>query len=357
MVVSIRTDQIHIMIQLIIKTKMLNNKAILITGGAGYLGRRFIETVLRDYPGVKKIVVYSRDNQKHEELRQLYPRKQFPQLRFFIGDVRDYDRLVQACEDIDVLIHAASLDSLTATEYNPEECIKTNIIGSNNVVKAAIKNCIANIVALSSEKACSPVSLYGASQLVAEKLFVAANNMRGNKDVRFCVVRFGSVIGSRHFDATEMVRKKKLGGRYLYVPDKNMTGFMITVNQVIECVLFAIGHQLGGEIFIPKSTSYKIVDLANAVAPEMVIQETELSVGEKIHQTLISATESVNAIEDDSNYVIIPAITFTGSRSKEDYLAHYNANSISAGFRYTSSNEKLCESVDNIKRKIKQFLK
>lgn len=336
---------------------MINNKSILITGGAGFFGRHFIETVLRDYPSVRKIVVYSRDDQKHEELRQMYPCKQYPQLRFFIGDVRDLNRLTQACEGIDILIHAASLDSLAATEYNPEECIKTNIMGSDNVVKAAIKNGVGNVVSLSSDKACSPVSLYGASQLVAEKLFVAANNMRGSKDIRFCVVRYGCVMGSRSFDAMPMIRKKKIGGKHIPIADKSMTRFIITINQVIECVLFAIEHQLGGEIFVPKCSSYKITDLATAIAPDMEIQEIGLCAGEKIHQKLISAAESISTIEDEYNYVIIPTVTFTGERNKPDFLAHYNAHELCAGFRYTSADDIHGETIESLKNKIKQFIK
>lgn len=335
---------------------MLNGKSILITGGSGFFGRYFIEQVFRDYPNVQKIVVFSRDASKHDELRSLYPKKQYPQLRFFIGDVRDYDRLLLACESIDIIIHAASLSSLEASEYNPEECIKTNIEGAENVIKVALNCGVKDVVALSSDKACSPISLYGATQLVSDKLFVAANNMRGKKDIRFSVVRYGSVLGMKGSAAYKFLRKKEIGGRYLPITDKRMTRFIITIQKVVESVLFAISHHIGGEIFIPETPSYRLCDLAKAIAPEMEQQELGIRPGEKINEELVSEADSINTIEIKDYYIIIPSVTFTGNRNKEDFLSHYNASEVKPGFKYRSDENSKMETIESLKDKVKQLI-
>lgn len=335
---------------------MLNNKTILITGGSGYFGKNFIETVFRDYPNVKKVIIFSRDYHKHEELSALFPRTQYPQLRFFIGDIRDFERLSQACEGVDILIHAATISALDASEYNPEECIKTNIIGSENIIKAALKNGVKDVISLSSDKACAPLSLYGATQLVSDKLFVAANNMKGKKDIRFSVIRYGNVIGTKGSVLDKFLKKKKLGGKTLPITDKRMTRFIITIQEVIEAVFYVIEHHIGGEIIIPKSGSYRITDLATAVAPEMLQEETGMRSGEKIHEELISEAESINTIETDKYYIIIPSVSFISNHDKENFLEHYNAKEVEEGFRFTSNRNKRMETPLSLNNKIKIFL-
>ncbi len=335
---------------------MLNGKSILITGGAGFFGRYFIEQVFRDFPNVKRIVVFSRDASKHEDMRAFFPGKQYPQLRFFIGDVRDYDRLLLACESIDIIIHAATLASLEASEYNPEECIKTNIGGAENVIKAALNCGVKDVVALSSDKACSPISLYGATQLVSDKLFVAANNMKGKKDIRFSVVRYGSVLGMKSSVAYKFFKKKEIGGRYLPITDVRMTRFIITMQQVIESVLYAVSHHIGGEIFVPKTTSYSITDLATVIAPEMEQQEMGIRSGEKIHEELISEAESFNTIDAGKHYIIIPSLSFTGNRYRENFLSHYGAVEVPSGFTYRSNGNCHMETIESLRDKFKQLV-
>ncbi len=334
---------------------MLNGKSILITGGAGFFGRYFIEKVFRDYPNVNRIVVFSRDPAKHEELRMLFPRKQYPQLRFFIGDVRDYERLLSACESIDIIIHAATLASLDASEYNPEECIKTNIGGAENLIKAALACGVKDVVALSSDKSCAPINLYGATQLVSDKLFVAANNMRGKKNIRFSVVRYGSVWGTKGSVAKIFLKKRQLGGRFLPVTDIRMTRFIITVNRVIESVLYTIEHHIGGEIFVPKGTSYRLTDLATVIAPDMELQEVGARPGEKIHEELISEAESFNTIETENYFIIIPSISFTGNRTREDFLRHHGASAVEPGFRFRSNENCMFETQRSLQEKIRQL--
>lgn len=335
---------------------MFTNKTILITGGSGDFGRCFIEMILRDYPGVKRLIIFSRDVQKQAEIAQLYPENQFPQLRFFLGDVRDCVRLERACEGVDILIHAASIASIQAAEYNPEECIKTNIIGAENVINATLKMGVQDVIALSSDKACAPLNLYGATQLVSDKLFVAANNMKGFKNIRFSVVRYGNVLGSKGSVSQLFLKKKHLGGNSLPITDKRMTRFMISKQQVIAAVLYAIKNHIGGEIFIPKTSSYRITDLATAIAPDMEQQEIGIRPGEKIHEELISFAENFNTIELDDYYVILPSISFTGNRNKSDYLKHYKATEVAGEFHYSSNENSRFETVESLRDKIRLYV-
>lgn len=335
---------------------MFNNKSILITGGSGLFGRCFIETILRDYPSVKRIIVFSRDIQKHEEIEALYPRKQYPQLRYFVGDVRDRERLKRACEGVDIIIHAASLASIEAAEYNPEECIKTNIMGAENVINAALEKGVHDVVALSSDKACAPLNLYGATQLVSDKLFVAANNMRGSKDIRFSVVRYGNVLGSKGSVVPLFLKRKELGGRSLPITDKRMTRFIISNPEVVTAVEFALDHHMGGEIFVPKSPSYRITDMATAIAPNMEQVEIGIRPGEKIYEELISRADSVNTLDMDDYYVILPSITYTCCH-RENYIEHYNAQPVAEGFRYCSNENPVFDSVDTLRQKIRLYVK
>ena len=335
---------------------MFNNKTVLITGGSGLFGRCFIETMLRDYPGIKKIIVYSRDVQKQDEIAALYPEKQYPQLRLFLGDVRDYERLLRACEGVDIIIHAATISSLSASEYNPEECIKTNILGAENVINVALKTGVQNVIALSSDKACAPLSLYGATQLVSDKLFVAANNMKGSKNIRFSVVRYGNVLGTKGSVAQLFLKKKQLGGSTLPITDKRMTRFLISSQQVVAAVEFAIENHLGGEIFVPKTSSYRIIDLAAAIAPAMEQKEVGVRPGEKIHEELIASAESLNTIELSEYYVIVPSMSFIGQRGKVDFIQHYKATEVLDGFHYTSNENIRFETIESLRNKVKLFV-
>lgn len=334
----------------------IDNKTILITGGSGSFGRKFIDITLRDYPSVKKIIVYSRDEMKHLEMMRLYPEKQYPQLRFFVGDVRDKERLMRACEGVDILIHAASIMTLESSEYNPDETIKTNIMGSQNVIDVAIKNGIRNIIALSSDKACSPASLYGASQLVSDKLFVAANNITGGKDIHFSVIRYGNVMGAKGSVFLFFMERSKIGGRELPITDKRMTRFLISNQQVVDLVYHVIEKQLGGEIFIPKMPSYRIVDLAEAIAPKMEQKEIGKRPGEKLYDDIIAESDADNTLEARDFYIIIPYVTYSRKMDVMEYQNHYNATPVSKGFRYSSDTNPIFETVETLREKIRRYI-
>ena len=334
----------------------IDNKVILITGGSGIFGRKFIDITLRDYPSVKKIIVYSRDEMKHLEMMRLYPQKQFPQLRFFVGDVRDKDRLMRACEGVDILIHAATLMTLETSEYNPDETIKTNIFGAQNVIDCVLKSGIKNVIALSSDKACSPASLYGASQLVSDKLFVAANNITGAKDIHFSVIRYGNAMGSKGSVFQYFMERSKLGGRELPITDKRMTRFLISNQQVVDMVYYVIEKQLGGEIFVPKMPSYRITDLAEAIAPKMTPVEVGKRAGEKFADDIIAESDADNTLEARDFYVIIPFMSYVGKRTKSDYQEYYKAQPVAENFHYSSDNNSMFETVETLREKIRRYI-
>lgn len=334
----------------------IDNKTILITGGSGSFGRKFIDITLRDYPGVKKVIVYSRDEMKHLEMMRLYPEKQFPQLRFFVGDVRDKERLMRACEGVDVLIHAASLMTLEASEYNPDETIKTNIAGAQNVIDCALKCGIRNVIALSSDKACSPASLYGASQLVSDKLFVAANNITGGKDIHFSVIRYGNVMGSKGSVFRFFMERTKIGGKELPVTDKRMTRFLISNQQVVDMVYYVIEKQLGGEIFVPKMPSYRITDLAAAIAPKMEIKEVGKRPGEKLYDDIIAESDAENTLEARDFYVVIPFMSYSKKRSIEEYQEYFKATAVPEGFHYSSNTNTMFETIETLREKIRRYI-
>lgn len=334
----------------------IDNKVILITGGSGAFGRKFIDITLRDCPGVKKIIVYSRDEMKHLEMMRLYPKQQYPQLRFFVGDVRDKERLMRACEGVDILIHAASLMTLETSEYNPDETIKTNITGAQNVIDCALKCGIKNVIALSSDKACSPASLYGASQLVSDKLFVAANNITGGKDIHFSVIRYGNVMGSKGSVFLYFMERAKIGGKELPITDKRMTRFLISNQQVVDLVYYVMEKQLGGEIFVPKMPSYRITDLAEAIAPKMELKEIGKRPGEKLSDDIIAESDADNTLEGRDFYVIIPFMSYSKKRSKSEYVEHYKAEPVSDTFHYSSNTNPVFETVETLREKIRRYI-
>ena len=333
---------------------MLNGKSVLITGGTGSFGKKFVETILNRYPEVKRIVIYSRDELKQFELKQKYPHDRYPQLRFFIGDVRDGERLKRACEGIDVIIHAADIKQVDTAEYNPEECIKTNVHGAQNVINAALQTGVKHVVALSTDKACAPINLYGATKLTSDKLFTAANNISGSKDVRFSVVRYGNVMGSRGSVIPFFIGKRDSGAKELPITDMRMTRFNISLQAGVDLVMYAIGHHLGGEIFVPKIPSYHITDVATAIAPTLPQVEVGIRPGEKLHEEMITVTDALNTIDLGQYYAILPAVSFKHSR--EDYLQHHQAIPVPEGFHYSSDQNEEWETVETLRAKIKQYV-
>ena len=333
---------------------MLNDQSVLITGGTGSFGKKFVETILGRYPSVRRIVVYSRDELKQFELKQKYPHDRYPQLRFFIGDVRDGERLKRACEGIDVIIHAAAIKQVDTAEYNPEECIKTNVHGAQNVINAALQTGVKHVVALSTDKACAPINLYGATKLTSDKLFTAANNISGSKDVRFSVVRYGNVMGSRGSVIPFFIGKRDSGAKELPITDMRMTRFNISLQAGVDLVMYAIGHHLGGEIFIPKIPSYHIVDVAKAIAPNIPLVEVGIRPGEKLHEEMITVTDALNTIDLGQYYAILPSVSFKHQR--EEYLQHHQAVPVPQGFHYSSDQNEEWETVETLRAKIKEFV-
>lgn len=332
----------------------LNGKSILVTGGTGSFGKKFIGTVLQQFPNVKKVVVYSRDELKQYEMSQQFSPHKYPAMRYFIGDVRDQERLIQACEGIDIVVHAAALKQVPAAEYNPTECIKTNVSGSQNIIKAAISNNVKCVVALSTDKAAAPVNLYGATKLCSDKLFVAANNMRGDRDVRFSVVRYGNVAGSRGSVIPFFLSKRKDG--FLPITHQEMTRFNISLEGGVALVLFAIENSIGGEIFVSKLPSYRIGDVATAIAPDCEQRIVGIRPGEKLHEEMITQADSFNTIELDRHYIICPTNLQYQGLSKESYLNHYqpyHAKSVPIGFSYNSGDNTEWIGVDEIREIIK----
>lgn len=333
---------------------MLNHKSVLITGGTGSFGKKFVETILHRYPDVKKIAIYSRDELKQFELKQKYPHDKYPQLRFFIGDVRDGERLKRACQGIDVIIHAAAIKQVDTAEYNPEECIKTNVHGAQNVINAALATGVQHVVALSTDKACAPINLYGATKLTSDKLFTAANNIKGENPVKFSVVRYGNVMGSRGSVIPFFINKRDNGATELPITDMRMTRFNISLQEGVDLVLWAIENHLGGEIFIPKIPSYHIKDVATAIAPNLPQVEVGIRPGEKLHEEMITATDALNTIDLGKYYAILPSVSFKHGR--EDYIKHHNAVPVPDGFHYSSDKNEEWETVETMREKIKEFV-
>ena len=333
---------------------MLNGKSVLITGGTGSFGKKFLETILNRYPGVRRIVVYSRDELKQFELKQKYPKAEYPQLRFFIGDVRDGERLKRACEGIDVIIHAAAIKQVDTAEYNPEECIKTNVHGAQNVIDAALQTDVKHVVALSTDKACAPINLYEATKLTSDKLFTAANNISGSKDIRFSVVRYGNVMGSRGSVIPFFINKRDSGAVELPITDMRMTRFNISLQAGVDLVMFAIGHHLGGEIFVPKIPSYHITDVAKAIAPNLPQVEVGIRPGEKLHEEMITVTDALNTIDLGKYYAILPSFSFKHRR--DEYMKHHQAVPVPQGFHYSSDRNEEWETIESLRAKIKEYV-
>ncbi len=329
---------------------MLNNKSVLITGGTGSFGKKFTEVILNRYPDIKRLVIYSRDELKQFEMSQVYNTQKYPGLRYFIGDVRDGDRLNRACERIDVIIHASAIKQVPAAEYNPMEAVKTNVIGAENVINAALSSNVKVVVALSTDKAAAPVNLYGATKLVSDKLFIAANNIKGDRDLRFSVVRYGNVMGSRG-SVIPFFMNKACEGK-LPVTHKDMTRFNISLEEGVEMVLWAIENALGGEIFVPKIPSYNIETVAKAIAPDAQIEYTGIRPGEKLHEEMITESDSHNTIDIGKYYALLSSAEF-----KEVCLNYYKgAKPVPPGFKYNSSQNKEWINIEQMRELIKKYV-
>lgn len=327
---------------------MLSNKKILITGGTGSLGKALTKFILHNFSDIKKIVIFSRDEQKQFQMAQEFPESSYPQIRFFLGDVRDQERLIRAFQGIDIVIHAAAMKHVHLAEYNPDECIKTNIGGAQNVIHAALVTSVSNVVALSTDKACAPINLYGATKLTSDKLFVAANNIKGANPIKFSVVRYGNVMGSNG-SVIPFFMKKKVEGK-LPITDIAMTRFNISLQGGVDMVMHAIEHAWGSEIFIPKISSYKITDVAKAIAPECKLDIVGIRPGEKIHEEMITSSDSFTTYDLGKYYVILPQIP---NWELKDFIKMHNAQLVPQGFCYTSDNNKDWETVESLRELIK----
>ncbi len=330
---------------------MLTNKSILITGGTGSLGKALVKHIMTTYPNVKRLVIFSRDEQKQFQMAQEYPANEHPQIRFFIGDVRDKARLMRAMKGIDYVIHAAAMKHVPIAEYNPDECVKTNIHGAQNVIDACFETDVERVVALSTDKACAPINLYGATKLASDKLFVAANNIRGNNPIRFSVVRYGNVMGSNGSVIPFFIKKCREGK--LPITDPEMTRFNISLSGGVEMVMHALFNAWGGEIFVPKIPSYRITDVATAIAPSCEQVVVGIRPGEKIHEEMITPSDSFYTYDLGKYYTILPA---THQWKIEDFKKQFNATKVEAGFAYNSGENTEWETIEGLRALIKEHV-
>jgi UDP-N-acetylglucosamine 4,6-dehydratase (inverting) len=330
----------------------VKDKSILITGGTGSLGKALTKHILSKYPEIKRLVIFSRDEQKQFEMEQDFPHRTYPQIRYFIGDVRDLERLERAFIGIDYVIHAAAMKHVHIAEYNPDECVKTNVGGAENVIKAALKSNVENVVALSTDKACAPINLYGATKLTSDKLFIAANNIKGNKNIKFSVVRYGNVMGSNGSVIPFFLKRKKTDG-ILPITVDTMTRFNISLQGGVDMVMHALDTAWGGELFVPKIPSYRIVDVAEAIGPECEKPVIGIRPGEKIHEEMITSSDSFFTFDLGKYYVILPQ---TPNWKMNDFVQHFNAKKVDEGFSYNSNNNAEWETVESIRNLIREHV-
>ena len=309
----------------------LNNKSILITGGTGSLGKALTKRIFTRFPKVKRLIIYSRDEQKQFQMAQDYPSKDYPAIRFCIGDVRDRERLTRAMYDINYVIHTAAMKHVHLAEFNPSECIKTNIGGAENVIQSSLDTKVERVVALSTDKACAPINLYGATKLTSDKLFIAANNIEGVNSTRFSVVRYGNVMGSNGSVIPFFIKKREEG--YLPITDINMTRFNISLDGGVDMVFFALSEAWGGELFVPKIPSYKITEVAEAIAPRIEQRIIGIRPGEKLHEEMITKSDSFFTYDLGKYYVILPSIS---PWDIKDYIENFKADKVPEGFSYNS---------------------
>lgn len=329
----------------------LNGKSILITGGTGSLGKYLTESILNQWPEVKRLVIFSRDEQKQFELAQKFPKEDYKAIRYFIGDVRDKDRLMKAFQGIDIVIHAAAMKHVPIAEYNPMECIKTNVIGAENVINAALDSGVSDVVALSTDKAAAPINLYGASKLASDKLFIAANNIKGSNSIKFSVVRYGNVMGSNGSVIPFFLKKRSDG--VLPITDPKMTRFNITLEEGANMIFHALENHWGGEIFVPKIPSYKITDVAEAIGPNLSHPTIGIRAGEKLHEEMITASDSHFTYDLGKYYSILPQLP---NWDLDKFISAFNAKKVTPGFHYSSETNNEWVSVDEIRSLIKSHV-
>ena len=329
----------------------LNNKSVLITGGTGSLGKMLTKTIFNDFPQIKRLVIFSRDEQKQFVMANDYPEEDYPAIRFFIGDVRDRERLIQAMSGVDYVIHAAAMKHVPISEYNPIECLKTNVGGAENIIYASLKTGVKKVIALSTDKACAPINLYGATKLASDKLFVSSNNITGYNPISFSVVRYGNVAGSNGSVIPFFLEKRKEG--YLPITHPSMTRFNISLPEAVKMVFFALGNAWGGEIFVPKIPSFKILDLANAIAPGIEHRIIGIRSGEKIHEEMITSSDSFNTYDLGKYYAILPTLQ---EWNLDEYISNFKAKKVEEGFSYSSGNNSAWLTVEDLKNIIIEHL-
>ena len=329
----------------------LEGKSILITGGTGSLGKALTQRILSQHPDVKRLVIFSRDEQKQFQMAQEFPHERYPAIRYFIGDVRDESRLRRAFKGVDYVIHAAAMKHVHLAEYNPMECVKTNVIGAENVINACLETQVERVVALSTDKAAAPINLYGATKLVSDKLFVAANNIRGVNPIRFSVVRYGNVMGSNGSVIPFFLQKRKEG--FIPITDKTMTRFNISLEDGVNMVLHALEYAWGGEVFVPKIPSYRITDVAEAIAPEAEHREIGIRPGEKIHEEMITTSDSFYTYDLGKYYVILPSVP---NWKIDEFVKAFGAKKVEPGFHYNSGENSEWETVDSLRGLIKKYV-
>ena len=325
---------------------MLNNKTILITGGTGSFGKTFTRYIFKNYPNVKRVIIFSRDEQKQFSMMSEFSPKEYP-IKYYLGDVRDKDRLLQVSKGVDILVHSAAMKHVPASEQNPFECVKTNILGSQNVIDAAFENGIKQVVALSTDKAASPINAYGASKFMLEKLFTFANSQ--TDDIKFSVVRYGNIFGSKGSVVPFFIKHKVKG--FLPITDTRMTRFSLKMQESIDLVMYALNNGWGGEIIVPIVPSYKITDVAKAIAPDIEHRVVGIRKGEKLHEVMVTEYESYNTVQRDKYYIICPT---EDSWNKNDYINRTGAVPFKEGFEYNSGNNDKWLSVEDIKELIDQ---
>lgn len=330
---------------------MLNNKVILLTGGTGSFGQKFVETVIKKFPKIKKLIIFSRDELKQfEMISRLKSKRENKILRFFLGDIRDKERIKTALKDVDIVVHAAALKQVPAAEYNPIEFIKTNVLGAQNIVEACLETKVTNVISLSTDKASSPINLYGATKLCSDKLFIAANNIRGKNKIKFSVVRYGNVMGSRGSVLPFFLKQKKL----FPITDLRMTRFNISLEQSVDMVIWSLQNNLGGEIFVPKLPSFKVTDLARSINSKFKSKIIGIRPGEKLHEELISTYDAIKTVDLKKYYAILANFT---EKEILSYIKKTKGKKVEKNFVYNSLKNSNYLSISDLRKEVKNFLK